>query len=155
MRKYQQIIVGDSRLYITGKKEVRNARQFAFSQSETELICRVEQGKECSEEELLNLLRSLQSKYERFAPRLARQIGVSDLRDSFKAASLDDKRRVVLSLVSIAAAHVNMIDLSAVGGSKCAGCMKVTISKELSTNGIVLVDSSVTGMLERRCTIGL
>ena len=33
--------------------------------------------------------------------------------------------------------------------------MKITFSKELSTNGILFVDSSVTGMFERRCHLGL
>ena len=37
----------------------------------------------------------------------------------------------LLSLVSIAAAHTNMIDLSSVGGSKYSGCMNASFSKEL------------------------
>ncbi len=153
--KYQQIMVGDSRLYITGKKEVRNARQFAFSQIETELIRRIERGEDCSENELCDLLRSLQDKYERFAPRLARQMKVAGLEDAFRGASMGDKRQAVLSLVSIAAAHVNMIDLSALGGSKCSGCMGISYAKELSSDGVSFIDTSVTGMFERRYTIGL
>lgn len=153
--KYQQIIIGDSRLYITGKKEVRNAQQFAFTQEETELIRRIESGEECSSDELVGLLKSLQPKYARYASRLAQQMRVFELEEAFMRAEEVDRRRVLLSLVSIAAAHTNMIDLSAVGGSRYAGCMNVSYSKELSTNGIVFVDSSVTGMFERRETVGL
>ncbi len=153
--KYQQIIVGDSQLYVTGKKEVRNARQFAFSQEETELICRIERGEGCSENELLGMLRSLQAKYARFAPRLGQMMQVADLMPSFVEAGEVERRQVLLSLVSIAAAHTNMIDLSAMGGSKCAGCMRVSFSKELTAGTVCFVDSSVTGMFERRETIGL
>ncbi|WP_080802853.1 type II CRISPR RNA-guided endonuclease Cas9 [Arabiibacter massiliensis] len=153
--KYQQIIVGDSRLYITGKREVRNAQQFAFSQDETELIGRIERGEECSEEELLGMLRSLQAKYARFASRLGQMMQVADLEPSFVKTGEAERGQVLLSLVSIAAAHTNMIDLSAMGGSKCAGCMRVSFSKELSAGKVCFVDSSVTGMFERRETLGL
>lgn len=153
--KYQQIMIGDSRLYITGKKEVRNARQFAFTQNQTELIERIEKGEACSDEETLDALRSLQEKFQRFAPRLAQQMKVLELGKPFAEAELPDRRRVLVSLISIAAAHTNMIDLSSVGGSKYSGCMNVSFSKELSSGGIVFVDSSATGMLERRYKIGL
>lgn len=153
--KYQQIVIGDSRLYITGKKEVRNARQFAFTQDETELVERIERGGTCSDEEMLDLLKSLQEKYVRFAPRLAQQMKVLELEESFAKANLPDRYRILVSLISIAAAHTNMIDLSSVGGSKYSGCMSVSFSKELSSEGIVFVDSSVTGMFERRYRIGL
>ena len=153
--KYQQIIIGDSRLYITGKKEVRNAQQFAFSQDETELIWRIEKSKDCSLDELLGLLRSLQGKYAHYASRLGQQMKVAEMEDAFAKASDADQRRALLSLVSIAAAHTNMIDLSSVGGSKYSGCMNASFSKELSAGKICFVDSSVTGMFERRETVGL
>lgn len=153
--KYQQIIVGGSRLYITGKKEVRNAQQFAFTQNETELISRIERGEMCAPEELVRLFRSLQNKYARFALRLAQQMRVAELEDSFVTADQNDQCRVLLSLVSIAAAHTNMIDLSSVGGSKYSGCMNISYSKELSAGAVCFIDSSVTGMFERRQTIGL
>ncbi len=153
--KYQQIIIGDSRLYVTGKKEVRNACQFAFARDETALIERLGRGGACSDREMLDVLHVLQEKYARFAPRLAQQMRVLELEDSFVKADPADRCAVLVSLVTIAAAHTNMIDLSSVGGSKYAGCMNVSFSKELSSDGIVFVDSSVTGMFERRYRIGL
>ncbi len=153
--KYQQIIVGDSRLYVTGREEVRNARQLAFSQDETKLICRIEQGEECEEGELLDLFRSMQRKYLACAPRLARLMKVAEMEEEFIAATASGKREVLLSLTSIAAAHRNSIDLKPIGRKGSSGQMKITFSKELSTNGILFVDSSVTGMFERRCRLGL
>ena len=153
--KYQQIIVGDSRLYVTGREEVRNARQLAFSQDETKLICRIEQGEECEEGELLDLFRSMQRKYLACAPRLARLMKVAEMEEGFIAATASGKREVLLSLTSIAAAHRNSIDLKPIGRKGSSGQMKITFSKELSTNGILFVDSSVTGMFERRCRLGL
>ena len=134
---------------------MRNAKQLAFAQDETKLIERMERGETCSDGELLDLFNSLQEKYARFAPRLAQQMKVQELEKTFARADMMDRCRVLLSLVSIAAAHTNMIDLSAVDGSKYSGCMNVSFSKELSSNGIVFVDSSVTGMFERRYKIGL
>lgn len=154
--KYQQIMLGDDRLYITGLREVRNARQFAFTQEETDLVCRIEKGEDCSADELDSLFASLQEKYVRFAPRLGRQLKVASMEDAFAAASDADKISVILSLVSIAAAHTNMVDLSAVGGGKLAGCMQPSFAKEIMSNyGMVFIDQSVTGMFERRYKLGL
>ena len=154
--KYQQIMLGADRLYITGIKEVRNARQFAFTQEETELACRIEEGMDCSEEEMENLFESLQRKYARFAPRLGKQLKVADMNDSFAEASPGEKRSAILALFQIAVAHVNKIDLSSISGGKAAGCMQPSFSKELSEDGLgfYFIDQSVTGMFERRYKLG-
>ncbi len=155
--KYQQIMLGDDLLYITGIREVRNARQFAFTQEETELVCRLEKGEGCSAEELDELFSSLQEKFVRFAPRLGRQLKVSGMRDAFAAASMADKKSVILPLVSIAAAHTNMVDLSSIGGGTAVGCMQPSFAKEITSphSDFIFIDQSVTGMFERRYKLGL
>ena len=80
---------------------------------------------------------------------------VAEMEEGFIAATASGKREVLLSLTSIAAAHRNSIDLKPIGRKGSSGQMKITFSKELSTNGILFVDSSVTGMFERRCRLGL
>ncbi|MEG1434241.1 MAG: type II CRISPR RNA-guided endonuclease Cas9 [Gordonibacter sp.] len=155
--KYQQIELNGDRLYITGIKVVRNGRQFAFSQEETELMCRVRDGGYCSDEEIKGLFHSFLIKFDRFAPRLGSQLKIADRKQEFESADLDDRRRILLLLASAAAAHVDMIDLKAIGGPKAAGNMQPTFSKELSDPraAFYFVDVSVTGMFERRYRIGL
>ena len=157
--KYQQIELNGDRLYITGIKEVRNARQFAFTQDETELVGHLTHGRlHCVDDcGLDGFYRSLAAKYSRYARRLGAQLKAFDDEEKFAALCVADKAKVLLSLISIASAKVNMIDLSSLTGSKAAGCMRVSHSKELSDPDadFWFIDSSVTGMFERRYKIGL
>ena len=157
IRKYQLIELGGDRLYITGIKEVRNARQFAFSNEETKLLCRVVDGKECSDEELDELFKRIQGLFGQYAARLGRQLKIADLGTRFEVADRASKCGVVLSLLAIASGNRNMIDISSIGGGKAAGCMQPTFSKELSDpdNEFYFIDQSVTGMFERRYGLGL
>lgn len=155
--KYQLVELDGDRLYITGKKEVRNARQFAFSQSETEVFKRIANDVPTTEEERLKLLDGIATAYERYAIRLGSQLKVAELRDRFVNADGDDQASVLMSLVRIASGATNMINLACVAGSKNAGCMNLTFSKELSRKDstFYFIDQSVTGMFERRTKLEL
>lgn len=157
--KYQQIELNGDRLYITGIKEVRNARQLAFTQEETKLAKCVLNG-DCSSIEECDFdgfYRAVASKFDLYAKRLGTQLRAFDDEVGFTALSVEEKANILLSLVSIASAKVNKIDLSSLTGSKAAGCMRVTHSKELSDPNVDFwfIDSSVTGMFERRYKLGL
>ena len=132
IRKYQLIELNGDRLYITGKKEVKNAQQFAFSNDETKLLCRMTKGDDCSDEELDGLFERIQELFGRYAARLGRQLKIADLGAKFAEADQASKRSVVLSLLAIASGKQNMIDISSIGGGKAVGCMQPTFSKELS-----------------------
>lgn len=60
-----------------------------------------------------------------------------------------------MRLLALAAGQSNVVDLSAVGGAKHAGTMRLTFSGLLTSGCVTLVDQSITGMFERRETIGL
>ena len=156
--KYQLIELEGNRLFITGKKEVRSAVQFAFSQEETALIGGILKGEASSLEDRRRILAALADRFNRYAKKLGNSLNVESVVSRFEEASEQEQGHVLLSLVSIAAAKTNMIDLPSVGGSKCSGCMRVTFSKELSTprtNPFAFIDQSVTGMFESRQTLEL
>lgn len=155
--KYQLIELNGNRLYITGKKEVRNATQFAFSQSETAFIKEMLAGEESSFAGREALLSSLVERFGKYAPKLGGALNTESIAVEFGRASEGEQAAVLASLISIAGAKTNMIDITSVGGSKYAGCMNVTFSKELSSaeSSFTFIDQSVTGMFESRQTLEL
>ena len=155
--KYQMIEIDGCRLYITGQKEVRNAQQFAFSENESKVIKSIVDGACANDDDLNALYASLEHKFQRYAPRLGCLLRISELAVLFEAASLPSKGDALLKLISIACGKVNMVDLSSVGGLKCAGCQQVAFSGVLTKgqNEFWFIDQSVTGMHERRYKLEL
>lgn len=153
--KYQLIEVEGSRLYITGQKEVRNAAEVALNQSETAIADSIAKGLPLDKQELSELFARIKFSLEVYSPRLAKALKIGEWDDRFFEASAGDEGEVLLSLLSIASAKTNMISLSAVGGGKLVGCMQPTFSKLFTAGDVFLIDQSITGMFERRETIGL
>ena len=152
--KQQLIEVEGNRFYITGKKEVRNARQLAFDYDSYALMGLIEDGRDVSLEEKTNLLQCVTSRIMQIAPKLAESLKVNQISQSFDSADTTEQNKVLLDLASIANAKVNMIDLRAVHGNKCAGCMRMTFANEMIKPSFTFIDQSVTGMFERRQTVG-
>jgi CRISPR-associated endonuclease Csn1 len=154
--KYQQIEIGSDRFFITGKEEVRNARQFAFTQDQTELFAQIERGFITDEMDLESLFVTLQDKFLKLSLRLAQILKISSMRKIFSRLNTENQAKVLCSLLSIASAEKNAIDMTLVGGSKNTGRIKVVIKKYLNDkDGVTFIDQSVTGMFERRTHIGL
>lgn len=151
--KYQLIEVGADRLYITGKKEVRNARQLAFSQEETSRILLCLSGAEDGEI-VRRLVTSTSIKLQVCCPRLAELIGVGGSLTQFEGLTIEEAKGLLSSLVALGSAKSNREDLRVIGASRTAGSIQPTFSKLLQTSGITFIDQSVTGMFERRTTIG-
>ncbi|WP_165251976.1 type II CRISPR RNA-guided endonuclease Cas9 [Adlercreutzia sp. ZJ304] len=158
--KYQLMDVDGSRLYVTGKKEVRNAVAVAFSLEEVAIAKRIVDEREgkivesVTDEEVWQLFNRVKNSLMKYSPRLSDAVKISKWDEEFSKANLDDKKQVVMNLAAIAAGKVNMIDLSVVGGGKCVGCMRLAYSKVFSQSEVYLVDQSITGMFERRTRIG-
>lgn len=155
--KYQLIELDGDRLYITGKKEVRNAQQLAFSQKETAVLKRMVEGKETSVEERAELFETVAEKLSKRASRLWKLLrlgaAVVDIRE------LDDRQQsaIILSLIQAGNGKSNAVDLSALELGKMMGCIQPTFSKELSDPSVefCFIDQSVTGMFERWCRLEL
>ena len=155
--KYQVIELEGDRLFITGMKEVRNAIELSFTQEEMSTIASIVENGSVAAEESVGLLNVLLRRYESAAKKLFGQMKLKDFVIEFESLSGEQQGKVLLALISIANAQTNMIDLSAIGGPRYAGCMTVSFSKELTVRvgGIVFIDQSVTGMFERRQRVGL
>lgn len=152
--KYQLIEVGADRLYITGKKQVRNARQLAFSQEETLAIMSGLSSSKVDAGPFAVLLEKVAGKLRTCCPRLAVLIGIGSGAAQFEGLAIEEVTGVLASLVALGSAKSNCEDLRAIGSSRTAGCIQPTFPKLLKTPGITFIDQSVTGMFERRTTIG-
>ena len=95
----------------------------------------------------------LVDKMKKLAPKLSANLNVDLLLENFDSRDSEDKGKLILSLINIMNGKVNKIDTEAFGGAKNAGCLKFNYDKELNTGELVLVDRSITGMLEKRTQI--
>lgn len=158
--KRQLIEIDGDRLIITGKKEMRNARELAFSQEEMACFQCIEDSDASIEEKA----KAAEILFDRIylcgnsvGARLHKQLGIDGMKESFSSLEDSLKPEVVSALVASLNGVLNMVNLSAVGGGKCAGCLQPNYSKILSdkSSEFVIIDQSVTGMFERRTRIGL
>lgn len=154
--KYQLIEMDGSRLYLTGFKEARNATQYAANIQETRLVAKLYAGQPLSADETDELFLVLTESLTKYSPKLFDLLRVSQWRDAFFSCDIEGRMSALKALIEVGNGKRNMVDLTAVGGAKCAGNIKFTYSKELTKGGgITFVDQSVTGMFERRTRIGL
>ncbi len=154
--KYQLIEMDDSRLYLTGKKEVRNAVQFALDLRETEIAKAVFEDRcddvDALDELFLVVIKSL----GKHSPKQFSALKIDEWKDRFFALDTRDKSDVLKNLFAIGNGKANRISLVLVGGGKSVGNMQPTYSKILTKgDGITFVDQSITGMFERRTHLGL
>ena len=150
--KKQLIEVDGERFFITGKKEMRNATEMAFSIEQMKLIEGVDSG-----EKVADLLNAFNSEVCHASRRLLRQLKIEEIIDG--CADLSDVQvvQIVRKLLALVNGSMNMVDLSLAGGSKFAGCIQPNYTKLLNDSGpaVAFVDQSVTGMFERRTRVGL
>ncbi len=157
--KYQLMEMEGSRLYLTGKKEARNATQFAFNRHETAIAKAIYDedsiGKldESSVEELFLLITE---SLMRYSPRLFSVLNIDSWKERFFVLGSEERSAVLKAMIMVGNGKANKVDLTPVGSSKFAGNMQPTYSKILTKgSGITFVDQSITGMFERRTHIGL
>lgn len=157
--KGQFIEVDNDRLIVTGTEEVRNGRELAFSSDELALINQLVGKKELDSDNK----RQLNQIWNRFICRgsqigsqLMSRLKLNNYVEIFTKLDTKSKGEIILGLIKIINATSNVVDLSAVGGAKGAGKMRLTYSKLLSDPNIsfYIIDQSVTGMFEQRTRIG-
>jgi CRISPR-associated endonuclease Csn1 len=155
--KYQLIEVGGNQFYLTGQKEVRNAREIAFSQQEMKIIAALsDDSVSLSSQVLTALYEILIDRIDTCAPKLASLLKLDSRKENFTALNEEEQRSLLQSILLISSAQTNTIDLSPIGESKRAGTIQPTFNKMLaSEDGITFIDQSVTGMREKRTRIGL
>ena len=150
--KRQLIEIDGDRFVITGKKEMRNATELAFSNEE--LATLVNGG---DENALNRILHRLIDSGCVVSARLRNQIKVDTLVEGAARIDRDSRLQIVLNVLSLVNGSTNMSDLSLAGGSKFSGCLQPNYSKILSdvNSDFFIIDQSVTGMFERKTRVGL
>ena len=164
--KKQVIEINGERFYITGKKEMRNGTQIAFSQKQINLIKQLEDildlqnlksdsSFEVSTKEVDNLFAYVINNLQNHSLRLYNQLKLQEVsKAEFDKLSISNKARLFLNLVILGNAASNFADLTLLGKGKISGKLQPTYTKILDEQGIVFIDQSVTGMFERRTRIG-
>ena len=155
--KYQLVEYGDERLYITGFKDARNARQISFSAQETSAISQLIAGDCASPEDSMALYARVQSALSLYAPKLSAMLKLDSMREGFAGSSQPDQGSAILQIVGLAAAKDREADLSGIGGRKGVERIRLTFAKEMNdpSNNFTFIDQSVTGMFESRQTLEL
>lgn len=156
LAKYQLIEINGERFYLTGKKEVRNATQIAFDQRQTDLLERAFGGNDPRRDSLIDLYEYVLSFADRYSGRVSSLLKLKESREEFYSASIEVQSDLIRSILQCLSGKSNSIDLSAMGGSKSAGCIKQTFNKILNSEkeSFAVIDQSVTGMFERRTRLG-
>ncbi len=150
--KYQLIEWNGGRFFITGKQEVRNGTQLAFSKGEIALLKVLANGQVADEKECYKLLEAIVQKCEQYAPRLAKSLKVSTFLENWHEVAKEEQGKILLAVIQVTNAETNRIDLTAIKGSKYAGGIQPIFTNEFSDpkNEIYFIDQSVTGMFEKR-----
>lgn len=156
------------RFFITGKGEMRNACEIAFSLDEMALLARYaseKQGKEyrgplpeVSESDVVDhVIAYMQSRANRLFGRLLGKVSLDDFLSRFDGLCEEEKLEVILGIVTLVNAGNNTADMTSVGGVKSAGRMKLDFSSQLSNPNVdfFIIDQSVTGMFEQRVKVGI
>lgn len=156
--KYQLMEMEGSRLYLTGKKEARNATQLAFNRKETAIAKAMCEGSFVETSALDELFAIVIESLAKYSPRLFGALGIDGWKDKYFELDPDERVEVLKELIAIGSAKSksNVADLTKVGRSKQAGKLQPTYKKILTKEGgITFIDQSITGMFERRTHIGL
>lgn len=155
--KKQLIEIDGERFVITGKREMRNATEIAFSLDEGELLEAVIDGSCDSDSEIQELLKGLACRVCAVGGTIANNLDVVSLPSKASANTLEEKKALLLGLINVVNGRKNTIDLSYVGGGKGAGRLTPSFSKFLNdpNTDFFIIDQSVTGMFERRTRVGL
>lgn len=158
VRKRQLVEVNGERFFVTGGEEVRNAVQLAVSIDEAALLKRSgESGDGLDSEALADMTRRLLYVVRKRLKELSRRIDVDKIESKFGGLDNRMKVEVLIGILSIAGGASNVVDLTALGGSKNSGRIRPPYPKLLSDpeTDFYIIDQSVTGMFERRTRVGL
>lgn len=154
--KYQLVELNSSRLYITGKDEVRNGVEIALSIEEMETFKCMSEKRTVTDKAVKKLFDSMVVSIEKYSRRLADNLKIDTWQEKFVTLDFNKQYDVMEALASLAAAKKNKVDLTQVGRVKTAGQLKVNFTNALNKGeGLVFIDQSITGMFERRTHVGL
>lgn len=144
--------------YITGKKEARNALQLAFPTHLYKAINTMEESKELDDSTLEELVVYILHNAPRIAPDVFRRLNLTEkLADCLDIPDRIELQNSIYGLLNLINAESNVVNLQIFGGSKTAGVKTITLNLLLNdpATTVTFIDQSVTGMFERKETIGI
>ena len=157
--KYSKVYYGGDEFYLSALDVVYSARQLALTGELLKVaadVCdkRID-AERLDEAAMGRLFDELRDKALYLCSRFKTVRDVLDKgRDSFLALTKSEKRLLLVGLIEFYAGKKQRVSLSLIGGSPNAG--KITNSfLHAKIEDVVFADTSVTGMFERRETIGL
>ena len=160
--KKQLVEIDGERFFITGKREMRNATEIAFSQEDTALLDRFVQKKNgrpfvqiqttSQSDDIFTQILSAKGR----SSRLLSLVKIDDIRYRLSDISESERLEYLMRIIALLNGSANMVDLLLVGGSKYSGAMNPSFSKLLTdpSTDFFIIDQSVTGMFERRTRVG-
>lgn len=160
--KKQLVEIDGERFFITGKREMRNATEIAFSQEDTALLERFVQKKNgrpfvqiqttSQSDDIFTQILSAKGR----SSRLLSLVKIDDIRYRLSDISESERLEYLMRIIALLNGSANMVDLLLVGGSKYSGAMNPSFSKLLTdpSTDFFIIDQSVTGMFERRTRVG-
>ncbi len=154
--KNQLVEIDGQRLYLTGAKEFRNAKEIAFSTEECKLLSN--QQLAVSDEPLMDAIwHRLCSEHAPLQGFLKARLKLNNYEHEYLNLSPLQKYDLLLAIIKLANAGTNAIDLSCVGGVKNTGKIRPDRNKLLNDprTSFYIIDQSVTGMFERKTRVGL
>jgi CRISPR-associated endonuclease Csn1 len=162
--KRQLIEVDGERFFITGKREMRNAAEIAFSTDEINLMDWFA-STERDGKKRLNIdasVSDISNELTRYAQKQSSKVLTQIKFDELKLRilALDDESEsliLLLRIVSLLNGANNMVDLTQVGGAAHAGSLNPSFAKMMTNPKVdfCIIDQSVTGMFERKTRVGL
>lgn len=166
--KRQLVEIDGERFFITGKGEMRNACEIAFSLDEMALLARYvseKQGKEykgplpeaSASDVMEHVIDYMESRASRLFGRILGTVSLDDFLSRFNGLCEEEKLEVIIRITALANAGNRVADMTPVGGVKTAGQVKATFHKLLSDPDVdfFIIDQSVTGMFEQRVKVGI
>ncbi len=161
--KYQKIEWKGAEYYLTSPTEMINAQQLWLSREHMELLYTLEsesRRKKANQDDLMRkiddlfavLCEKIKERYPRYAG-VYKKLSDSKCQQRFAKMNVDEKRQAIQELL-------NMLHCDGARGLKSLGLppeagRMMNISFGSSLSEITFIDTSVTGMLERRRTIEL
>ncbi len=136
--------------YYVSPKEVRNAMQMAFSQYDTMIFKKIFKGEIPSEEDVDRLVKEVFDFIYNYAPELYMKMKADTIKENYDSNSIEQKVELLKMILPLIKAEKDRFNSKPFGGSSGEAGRMSSYSLETRADKIVLIDQSVTGMLEKR-----
>ena len=136
--------------YYVSPKEVKNARQMAFSQQDTKIIKEIFRGELPEEASLDSLIEKVFKYIDVRVPELYKKMKADLLKENYCNLSFEEKVELLKSVLPLLKAEKDRFNSKPYGGTSCEAGRMSGYSLEARADKLCIIDQSITGMLEKR-----